>query len=402
MSSKSVPLALSLICLVLALYGVSAIFPLPFGSVGTIDFFQYWYSWSAIREGNNPYDPALASEIQKAMPHISLNRFMAWNPPWTFVLLSPFTSGPFETCAMFWMLFQFILLAVIANVIPRALEERAPSLVFRAITPIIFFPVLNSLYFGQLGALLATSVALFLFFQQRGSFFLAGLSLLPLSVKPHLFFLLVVPGVKWLIELPRAHAARFMCGALGGFATLIAVTCSFAPHVVYDWIAAMRGSNVSSFAEGTIPFPLWRTTTLTTWIRIAFTSNEIPSWPLKVVPAVALIATIVYFLRAKGPVIWKDVAPPLLCLSLVLSSYGWVYDQSVLIVPQAAIVCGALSLQRRAARIALLSLAFGLQIVAIYLSDMPQHYFVWLPIAILLLLRVERTVVSTRTERAIP
>ncbi len=402
MSSRSIILVVSLACLVLALFAFSAIHPLPFGSVGTIDFFQYWYSWGAIREGNNPYDPILAGEIQKATPHISLNRFMSWNPPWTFVLLSPFTSGPFERCAMFWMAFQVVLLGVIAHVTPLALGERVPSLVLRAVTPIVFFPALESLYYGQLGVLLATSVALFLFFQQHGSFFLAGLSLLPLSVKPHLFVLFILPGAQWLLGLPRSQALRFMCGALAGFTLLISITCTLAPHVLYDWIAAMRGGNSSSFTEGTIPFPFWQTATLTTWIRIALTSHEIPSWPLTVVPLAALIGTITYFLRQKGPIIWKDIAPPLLCLSLVTSSYGWVFDQSVLIVPHTAIICGALSLQRRAVRVVLLATAFGLQILAIYLSDMPQHFFVWLPIAILLLFLAQRAMGSSQRKRKLP
>lgn len=402
MSSRSTILALSFACLVLVLHGASALFPLSFGSVGTIDFFQYWHSWRVIRDGNNPYDPALAIELRKATPDIPMYLFLSWNPPWTFVLLSPFTSGPFETCAMFWMLFQFILLAIIATVTAPAIEERSPSLVLRAIAVIVFFPALDSLYFGQLGITLATSVALFLFFQQRRSYFWAGVSLLPLSVKPHIFYLLVVPGVKWILQLPKAHALRFMCGALGGFGLLISVTIALSTDIIYDWIAALRMSTNSSFTKGVIPFPFWQTTTLTTWIRLAFAASEPPSWPLKVVPSVALVGTILYFLWAKGPIVWKKVAPPLLCVSLLTSSYGWVYDQSVLIVPQMAIVCGALSLQKVSARFAVLTLALGVQILAVCLSDMPQHYFVWLPIAMLLLLLATGAITSSQRNQGSP
>ena len=395
-------IALALFLLLIVFVAISLCLPLPYGSFGTIDFIQYWRSWNMLSEGGNPYNPALAAAYQQAQTHETTGFAISWNPPWTFVLLAPIASPPFETAAMLWVLIQFTLLGVIAITIPTALERPSPHLVLGATTAILFFPILDALYFGQLGVLLATSVALFLHFQQRGAFFWAGVSLLPLSVKPHLFFLFVVPGIKWLLELPRQQALRFLYGGAGGFATLVAITCVIAPTSLGDWIAALRYYSSAPSVEGLIPFPLWQTTTLATWLRIALPSEHSPLWPLKVVPAVSLTLTAVYFATSRKRIQWKDITPPLLCLSLLTSNYGWAYDQSVLIITQMAIICGALALKRRAQRITVLCLAFGIQIVAIALSDLPQHYFVWVPIALLLLFFVERAMASSQQPRECP
>ena len=394
MRNQKATIALVLILLSLALLAISAWFPLPYGSLGTTDFIQYWRSWNILRDGGNPYDPALATAYQAARVQGTTALVMSWNPPWTFLLLAPVTSPSFETAAMLWMLVQFVLLGVIAVVVPLGLEERSPSVIVRAITAILFFPVLNALYYGQLSVLLATSVALFLFFQQRGAFFLAGMSLLPLSAKPHLLFLFVVPGIQWLFQLPREQALRFLAGALGSFLAVVLFTCAFSPTAISDWIAALTLYSSAPPIEGSTPFPLWQTTTLATWVRIALTSEGAPSWPLKLVPAASLIVTILYFSISRRHVVWKEVTPPLLCLTLLTSNYGWAYDQSVLVVTQMAIVCGALGLKRRAQRIGVLSLAFGIQALAISLSSLPQHYFVWLPIVLLLLLLTQRKLAS--------
>lgn len=390
MRSQKVTITLALACLVLLLYGASALFPLPLGSLGTTDFIQYWRSWNLMKDGINPYDPITAKAYQEMRGLASPNFVMSWNPPWSFTLLSPFILADFGQAAMLWMLLQFIFVVVIASTLPRALEMKAPGPLLRASAAIIFFPILSSIYFGQLGALNAMSVTLFLFFLQRGSLFLSGLSLVPISMKPHLLFLFIVPGIQWLLGLPRNKALQFLSGALGGLIALISVTFILAPSAFSYWIEAMR---LNYFPiETAVPFPAWQTATLTTWLRIALTANDTPTWPLNVVPATALIITIIYFCRSRKPIIWKDVTPPLLCFSLLTNSYGWAFDQSVLLVTQFAIVCGALTIRALAWRVTILTLAFSLQALAIWYSNLPQHYFAWLPLALLLLFMGERVI----------
>ena len=119
------------------------------------------------------------------------------------------------------------------------------------------------------------------------------------------------------------------------------------------------------------------------------------------IPFSTLVGSSVYFLR-KSRIEWSIVAPPLLCLSLITSSYGWAYDQSLLVLCQILAVCKVFAedspRQRR------LAIAMGLlatQGLAFYLgtrSDNAQHYYVWLPWALLLLTLFANHSAETREE----
>jgi hypothetical protein len=386
MSTNTTAKIAALVSVVIVLHVISALFPLDYGSFGTIDFIQYWRSWGILVGDKNPYDHALVSAQHFMNVDSSTPLVVSWNPPWTFVLLAPFLSEAFGPSARLWMLIQFLLLGVIAMVTPAALSDRRMGLLLRAATVMIFFPTLNSLYFGQLGILLAASVALFLFCQQRGALFAAGLFLVPLSVKPHLFLLLVPPGLKWLAGLPRPQAYRFLGGACGGLALLIGCTTVISPSSIPNWLSAIQFDSRQPSVAGAVPLAFWQTANISTWLRILCASDHVPEWPLRVVPLVALALTTGWFIMSKKPIVWRDIAPPLLCLALITSNYGWVYDQSVLVVLQMAIICGALELPSRTLRLATIALAFAAQILAIYLSDSPQHHFVWLPLFMLSML----------------
>jgi hypothetical protein len=208
---------------------------------------------------------------------------------------------------------------------------------------------------------------------------------------------LVPPAVRWLMQLPRPQAFRFLAGVGGGFAVLLGCTAMISPSSIPNWLSVIRIEPSQQHVAGAVPFAFWQTANITTWLRILCTSDHVPEWPLGVVPIVAFALTTVWFAVSRRPVVWRDIAPPLLCLSLITSNYGWVYDQSVLVVSQMAIVCGALALPRRALRLTIITLAFGAQVFAIYLSDSPQHHFVWLPLLIVSLLFFTRTTARIAT-----
>lgn len=390
MSSPTAKKCLIFISVLGALVIISSLLPLHYGSLGAKDFIQYWRSWRMMLEGLNPYDSVLASAFQDKITATPSQLIVSWNPPWTYVLLSPILAFPFENAATLWMTIQFLLLATIAIVLPQALETPRSNVALTGVASILFFPVLSSLYFGQLGVLLATSVALFLYFQRRGLFTAAGLSLVPLSIKPHLFLLFIVPALLWLTSMPRKHALQLISGCCGGFAALLACSYAINPSAMSDWIHAFSSDPTSSSAGVGIPYQFWQTTTLATWVRIFLNPDAPPVWPMRVIPLTAFPISALYFLTKKGAIIWKDITPPLLCLSLLTSSYGWIFDQSILVITQLAVVCGALNLPKRGQGLVLIALAFLVQGIAICLSDFPQHYFVWMPIALLALLSLQR------------
>ena len=75
-----------------------------------------------------------------------------------------------------------------------------------------FYPVAQCLVWGQLSLFLTFFFVLFLHFERRGERFAAGLAVVPLTAKPHLFFLLAIPGLLWLAQLPARERRAFLAG----------------------------------------------------------------------------------------------------------------------------------------------------------------------------------------------
>ena len=92
-----------LVSVTVALALVSWLYPLHYGSVGTIDFVQYWRSWHLLWLDKNPYDLNLAKSFESSLANVPQHLLMSWNPPWTFTLVSPvlfMSFGSFSVVAL--------------------------------------------------------------------------------------------------------------------------------------------------------------------------------------------------------------------------------------------------------------------------------------------------------------
>lgn len=389
------PILLALCSLAVACTLVAKYFSLPLGATGTVDFVQYWASWRAMLHGEDCYNGHVIYEIQSRLTSAPPPALLSWNPPWTFVLLSPLLALSFEQSAALWMFVEILLLCFIVSVVPHTFKLPPLRPLTGALVAATFFPVINSMYWGQLGILLAASVASFMYFQRKEMPFWAGISLLPLTTKPHLFLLFIPPGIAWVMQSRRKERFRFLLGSIGGFSILAAITLAVAPTSISSWVHHYSPDAIEEAGAHSFHFKYWKTATLATWIRIAISSftQQLPIWPLVAFPLVGLLASAVYFLRYRTTIAWTTVTPSLLCLSLLMSSYGWAYDQSILLICQIVVICRTRYYSSYYARLGMLIAAFSVQVLALLFSsyfDAPQHYYAWIPLAILSLLAADK------------
>jgi hypothetical protein len=373
------------------LFAMTSICNLTPGGPGTTDFVQYWSAWQLMRQGANPYDANLLAQIQYSLTGTPDFLIFSWNPPWTFLALSPVLSLPFEQSAEVWLGLQVVLLLTISVTAPRGLGTYVPRPLVCVLATTLFFPILQSMKMGQLGILFAASISLFLYFQSLGAFLLAGLSLLPLTFKPHLFFLFIVPGALWIKQLSPQGRARFLAGSLGGFGVLVLLCGALWPSGLLHWLQALASKESMTAGTQAIHISDWQTATIVTWIRLAFqhTTGELAAWPMLTIPLVSFIMCSLYLYRRCHSVRWEVITPALLCLSLGTSNYGWVFDQSVLVLCQIALVCALYTLRDRVRILACVFLLAGIQAIAIIGSNiwaLPQQFYAWVPWAYLALL----------------
>ena len=92
-----------------------------------------------------------------------------------------------------------------------------------------------------------------------------------------------------------------------------------------------------------------------------------PTWPLMAIPLVACFGITLVILVRRPTIMWPSSAPRLLCLSLATSSYGWVYDQSALVLCQYLLVAQALTYDTRLVRYGILLGVISPQIIPLVL-----------------------------------
>ena len=267
---------------------------------------------------------------------------------------------------------------------------------------VLYLPFFDSLIWGQLGILLAFSIVLFLYLERKGRLGLAALSLFPLSVKPHLFLLVCVPGWLWFWQLSREKRREFGIALMAGGVALAGTVTVLSPMaLVWWWKALWNPTAVMGFT----PTTTWKTATLATWVRDLLTTldGKVPSWPMVWIPVASFAGVIWYYMRDKRVIVWSETLPVLLCITLITAPYVWLYDQSILIVCLMVVVGDALTSQRLTHRMILLSLLAVVELGALlssYIGFNQQHFFVWLPCSLLVLLWVDRRIVNLRTEFA--
>jgi hypothetical protein len=295
-----------------------------------------------------------------------------------------------------WLFLEVTALLFIAAKVPKALNAPNIGPLWCAVSTFAFLPTMYSLRYGQLGVLFALSLTCFLLCVNSRRFQLAGLSLLPLSAKPHLFLLCAIPGLLWLFQLPRRSMREFLGGLFAGATALALMILVVAPQSLQWWLTSLTAD--LSGASGMVPFQSWMAHTTATAIRlisIAMTGSN-PTWPLLLVPAVAFIGTSLYFFIRRPSVEWPQLLPPMLCLSLATASYGWVFDHTVLVLCNYLILVHSLKFHNKRRRLVLMSIALSIQIVPVVLtmtSVMQFHYFFiapWIYLVLLVLLSRER------------
>jgi hypothetical protein len=377
-----------------AFHRADAHFLAKHGDIGTIDFIQYWSSRQLLLRGENPYDPALLHAVERAQGLPDDVPIMMWNPPWLVMLLSPALSFDFLTSCAVWLGVSIAFIAIAGFLAARTYVPgvRPEPIVVAAM--FLFEPHLSSIRFGQLGILYALCVAAFLYGARRNDAMIMGLSLVPLTVKPHLFYLAFVFLAYWVIVDRKWKVVVW--GAIG-FAVLLAATELSYPRAIARWLEALT----------TQPPMHWAVGTLVGIVRtfVFEVTGEVVHWPLIAIPGLTTAAFVAWLaiVRPDPDVLWR--LPAVLGLSLFTAPYGWLFDQAQLVVIQVGLVALVSRPQtppavRRPVLLSLVLVQFLTELQNI-LGFRDHRWFFWtsITLAIIWILGVRRVGIADPTAR---
>jgi hypothetical protein len=350
----------------------------PVTDVGNVDFIQYWAAHRLMRAGQDPYDSRLVLALERAQGLPGTEPQLGWNPPWLVTMMSPILALPMRASAMLWLGINIVFALLIGLLTTRT--YRGGAAMRPALLPafFLFLPLIVNLHFGQVGLLLALSAAAFLYLVQRRRDFWGGLLLVPLTVKPHLTYLLVPLLVYWTLAGRRWRAPL---GLLLGFVVLVACTNVRYPGSISAWMTGMQTRAPTAYVAATLVGMVR--------LLLVFVTGQLPRWPLVAIPGIALIAATVWLLWRRPRPDLRRLLPPLLALSLFTSPYGWLFDQCLLLPTQVALVALAFRNEvkprpRAAVLIAVVGVQLGM-LVQRALGVTGMHYYFWVPLVLFLI-----------------
>ena len=268
------------------------------------DFLTYWTAGHRLVHFQNPYDQRQTEETERALG--TTEPLTMRNPPWALFATAPIAwAGP-RAAFVIWT--SLILGALFLSLSLFGLSDWVPAL--------LFAPVLTCLGFGQMSMFLLLGLALFLRLRESRPF-AAGLSVVLILFKPHLFVLF---GIILLVDCIRRRNLRIVLGAVTGVAIGSAFALAFDRHVFAHYIALMRVVQLDLKSLPTIPaairivtHPQWG------WIQMA---------PLAMGVGLAAL----YFIRNRSRWNWAEHGVLLVMLGVLTSPYEWITDE-VLFIP---------------------------------------------------------------------
>jgi hypothetical protein len=327
------------------------------------DFAEYWAAGHLEACGENPYDPDRIHELEQQLGR-KTDAVLMWNPPWTLPLVIPFGVLPAPLAHLLWLLVQFAVLVLCAELLWRFHGGNPERRGIAWLITFTFLPTLFALTAGQISPLLLLGATGFLCLQQQRRDFAAGAAAALLGIKPHLVWLFWPALLLWCW---RERRWRVIAGGItaGILATLAAV--AFNPAVLGQYWYTLTTRPPAQYVSPTFGSVL----------RMAFGPDF--RWQFAV-----LLPGLVWFVwwQRRDPARpWADQLPALLLASLLTASYGaWPFDLVLVLVPVLGLAAQLdAAPSAPATRLALVAhLAINGLALWLLLKDVEFFWFIWM------------------------
>ena len=153
------------------------------------DFIEYWASARLLVNGANPYSPEEMLSLQRVIAPDRIHPLLTWNPPWTLFFTAPFGLMSFPLAHLLWLILNTTVLIICSPLLWKTYggnpgQSRIAWLICFATIPTYMVLSLN-----QITPLVLLGIVGFLTFYRRKLFFLSGMSLTLVAIKPHLAYL---------------------------------------------------------------------------------------------------------------------------------------------------------------------------------------------------------------------
>ena len=310
---------------------------IPFSNsiYGARDFVIWWATGQQLAHHGNPYDTAALMTIEHAAGLSSSSSpsyiFMR-SLPWTLPLTLPLGFAGLRVAGSLWSL--ALMASLLASVYWLWQLYGRPDNK-RHWLGAAFAPAIICLLIGQTGIFVLLGYTLFLRLN-RSHPFLAGAALWFCAIKPHLFLVVGVVILAWVLV---SKSYKIIAGAAAAMAASCLLVYAVDPSAWAQYTVTMRNAGINQEAIPCFNIMLRQWLSPQTLL-------------LQYLPTVLGCAWAVgYYWKRRHTWDWAQDSAPITLVSLVFAPYSWITDQAMAIP---ALVAGAI---RTRSQILLVALA---------------------------------------------
>lgn len=276
------------------------------------DFIEYWAIGQQLAHGGNPYDAHAILVLEQSTELDGAQLRVSLSPPAVLWPMLPLGWMNARTGFVFWSLLLLGSLSI-ANWLMWRLNGRPDNLLH--LLGYVYAPAVVCLIAGQISIFLLLGVVLFLAWHKTRPA-LAGATLLPCLLKPHLFLVVGAVLVIWIVQ---RKAWRVAAGFAAATIASCAVSLVFDSHIWQQYFAMMHQARVVD----------WAIPSLGVLLRRLIAPEA--AW-LQFVPAVAggIWAVVYYWLR-RDRWEWAADGLALLFVTVVCAPYAFFNDECLLL-----------------------------------------------------------------------
>lgn len=329
------------------------------------DFMEYWTAGRLNLVGANPYSPEQFVPLATTGWPAAWRPIMMWNPPWTLPLIMPFGILDYPFSRLLWLISQTAIVLFSATFIWRFYQGPPAASWLAWLIAFTFLPTLFMLKTGQISAIMLLGVVLFLMFTQRQVWWLASLSMLLISIKPHTLYLVMLAYFFWAISQRRWS---LLVGSGIGICLSTGIALLFNPLILTQYFYAINHH----------PPTHWVTPTIGGMLRYFLGGDKV--WLQFVASAIGVTWFCFHWLKERVTWRWPEQMPLLLMVSVLTTSYGWTFDYVVLIPVILSVATALFQQGMSLATLLAISLYLAIEVVTLAVNWRFQDYFafVWL------------------------
>ncbi|MFZ2398546.1 MAG: glycosyltransferase family 87 protein [Smithella sp.] len=282
------------------------------------DFAAYWSSARLLTSGQNPYQSDQIFALQKSLGLTDKEPTVIYNPPWAITYILPFASENYLLGKFLWLLFIFICTLICSLWLWQFYGGTDTGRIWGILILFTYVHLYFTFVRGQIVPLILLGVVGFLHFEKQKKWFLAGVFVCLLGIKPQDTYLFLIALLFWIIYKKQWG---ILLGATCATIFITAIPLFYNPDIFFQYYTEILAN---SFQHK------WQTPTAGYWL--------ISLWGTKkhffeYLPTIAGAAWLFYhWHRNYTKWEWAGQVPLLLFVSLMTTFYVWSNDYLLLIV----------------------------------------------------------------------